>query len=467
MADRKRKRLIFSAFTENKHGAYWGGLWRYDWGWTLDANDIDDWVAYVKLLEKGKFDFLFLADTLGIYDTHGGNGNAAMRHGVSIPENDPFILSSALATATKNLGFIFSHAPVQSPPYDFARKMSTIDHLSKGRVGWNIVTGFTHSGARNFGADRLPAHADRYRAADEYVDILYRLWEGSWEEDAFVRDTARGVFIEPDKVHPIDFEGVFYKVAGPHQSSPSPQRTPFLCQAGASDVGRAFAARHAEAIFMPTPSKGATRTHVHELRELAKGYGRQPDDIICLMGAWFVIGGTEEEARRKHADIVEKSDAEAFLVDSSGKSGVDFSKIDLDTDLREISADGIQGVLRAFLKDNPARKYTFRDYAKYKLNRVFIGTPEQIADQLEDWQATTGLDGFQVFGMPSTSAISDFVEGLRPTLLKRGLMQEDYAQGTLREKIFGLDRYLPASHPAKKHNRALQATMQRAVGQSG
>jgi alkanesulfonate monooxygenase SsuD/methylene tetrahydromethanopterin reductase-like flavin-dependent oxidoreductase (luciferase family) len=201
-------------------------------------------------LEQGRFGGIFIADVLGTYDVYGGNDIAALRQGAQIPVADPLLLVSAMAAVTEHLGFGITTGTGFEHPYPFARRLSTLDHLTKGRIGWNVVTGYLSSAARNFGADDQLDHDERYNRADEYLEVLYKLWEGSWEDDAVVRDAAQGIYVDPAKVHHIGHQGAHYAVPGIHLSEPSPQRSPVIFQCGASPRGVRFAAENAEAIFV-------------------------------------------------------------------------------------------------------------------------------------------------------------------------------------------------------------------------
>src|ERR1700755_1009089 len=239
-----------------------------------DYKKLSYWTDLAQLLERGRFDGLFIADVLGIYDVYGGNRDATVRHATQVPVNDPAMLVSAMAAVTEGLGFGLTASISFEHPYPFARRMSTLDHLTDGRVGWNVVTSYLDSGAKNLGESAQLNHDNRYDVADEYLEVCYKLWEGSWEDDAVLRDRARRIFTDPGKVHPIRHEGRYFKVPGVHLSEPSPQRTPVLYQAGASARGRSFAGEHAECVFLATPSKAVLKESVASIRESVAAAGR-------------------------------------------------------------------------------------------------------------------------------------------------------------------------------------------------
>jgi long-chain alkane monooxygenase len=269
--------LLFNAFVMNTVSHIQHGLWRHPDARQADFDDVQLWINLARTLEASLFDAAFFADVVGLYGPVNGNYEVNAREGLQIPSHDPSVLMSALAVNTEHLGLAFTSSVLQAHPYEFARRASTLDHISKGRIAWNIVTSTQENAARNFGLDRLTAHDERYEWADEYLDVVFKLWEGSWDDGALLKDRQRGVFSDHTKIHKIHHVGKRYRVEGPHLPSPSPQRTPLLFQAGSSPAGRAFAARHAEAQFIrhqirsprqsssPTPAawpkpRGATET---------------------------------------------------------------------------------------------------------------------------------------------------------------------------------------------------------------
>ena len=249
-----KKQIRLNAFAMNCVAHQSPGLWTHPRDRTLDYNRLPYWLDLAKTLERGRFDGLFLADVLGVYDVFGNSPDAALRNAAQTPANEPLMLIPAMAAVTEHLGFGVTSNLSFEPPYPFARRMSTLDHLTEGRIGWNVVTGYLDSAARGAGKDKQTAHDDRYEIADEYMELVYKLWEGSWEDAAVLRDRARGVFADPSKVHRIQHEGTNYRLNAIHLSEPSPQRTPVLYQAGTSPRGRQFAAEHAECVFMSGPS---------------------------------------------------------------------------------------------------------------------------------------------------------------------------------------------------------------------
>ena len=443
------KRMLMNAFSMNCVSHIQQGLWVRDDTRQLEYNQLDPWVELAQILEKGCFDALFLADVIGVYDSYRGGPETSIIEGRQTPVNDPAMLVPAMAYSTENLGFAFTSSVLQSHPFAFARQMSTLDHLTRGRVAWNIVTSYLPNAGLNFGLDGLPSHDERYDLADEYLDVVYKLWEGSWEDDAVLRDTALGIYADPAKVHPINHVGKHFNVAGPHLSEPSPQRTPLLFQAGSSTRGRSFAAKHAECMFIVDSRRslpGAARV-ISDVRSQAVRNGRRPEDIQFFQGLSPVVGGTETEAKAKEAEYLEQCSTEGALAHLSGSIGIDLSAIDLNQPLKSIDTRAMRGMVKGLIESTPDQTQTFRDLIRTRNAGQFLtGSPEQIADALQDWQKA-GVDGFNLIYSVTPGTFVDFIEAVVPILQNRGLMQKEYAPGPLREKIFGYGR-LPARHPA-------------------
>ena len=449
-----RKRIHLNAFSMNCVSHIQHGLWVRDDTRQRAFNRIEPWIELAQLLEKGGFDALFLADVIGTYDLYRGGPETAIEEAVQIPANDPMPLIPAMATATEHLGFAFTSSVLQVPPFTFARQISTLDHITQGRIAWNIVTSYLPNAGTNLGLGGLPPHDERYARAEEYLEVTYKLWEGSWEEDAVLCDTARGVYADPARIHRIDHAGAYYEVEGPHLSEPSPQRTPLLFQAGSSDRGREFAATHAECVFMFASMRSlkASTGVVQDVRARAARRGRNPEDILFFQGVTPVVGGTEAEAEAKAADYMAQSSVEAGLAHMSGSVGVDLGAIDLDAPLKSLETDAMQGVVKGLIDSAPDKSLTFRDLVRSRASGQFLtGTPEQIADRFQAWHEA-GVDGFNIVYAVTPGTFADFIEGVVPELRRRGLVQEDYAPGTLREKLFGKAR-LPSRHLAAAYRR--------------
>jgi FMN-dependent oxidoreductase (nitrilotriacetate monooxygenase family) len=453
----RRGRLRFNAFAMNCVSHIHHGQWRRPDTRQLEYASLDPWIELAQILERGRFDALFLADVVGTYDSHRGSRDPAVVEGLQIPVNDPSLLIPALAVSTEHLGFAFTSSVLQDHPFNFARRLATLDHITRGRVAWNVVTSYLETAGRNLGFGGLPPHDERYERADEYLDVLYKLLEGSWEEDAVLRDVEHGIYADPDKIHDIHHRGRFYPdVVGPHLSEPSPQRTPVLFQAGSSERGRAFAARHAEAVFIAARNVQGARKQVEDVRARAVANGREPGDILFYQGLSVLVGGTEEEARRKEADIEAYASDEGYAAHMAGSLGIDLSAIDLDAPVGELPEANVQGVVRGLIEAAPDRTWRFGDLLKFIADLRIVGTPEQVADHLAAWH-DAGVDGINLMYHTTPGSFRDFIDGVTPVLQERGLQQREYAPGTLREKLTGGGPRLPDTHAAAGYRRVAAA----------
>jgi FMN-dependent oxidoreductase (nitrilotriacetate monooxygenase family) len=434
-----RQEIALNAFTMNTLGHLSPGMWRHDTDQTRRYVDLDYWVDLAQTLERGMFVAVFFADVLGVYDVYGGSRDAALAGGVQIPVNDPLALIPAMASVTQHLGFAMTAAVSYEHPYPFARRMSTLDHLTKGRIGWNVVTGYLNSGAVNFGVSAQEAHDRRYDIADEYLEVCYRLWEESWEDDAVIADKARGVFIDPAKVHALEFEGEFFNVPGIHLSEPSPQRTPVMYQAGASKRGVQFAAKHAEGVFVAAPSKVVLARQVAGMRAALTECGRDPLEVTILNQQTVVVAETDAEAQRLYEGYLEAASATGALVLMSGWTGIDFAQFDPDEVLRDQDTNSMQSVVKAFTASDPDREWTIREIADYARlggdGPVIVGSAERVADEIETWVEETGVDGFNLAATAVPEAWEQVADLLIPELQKRGRFKSAYQEGTLREKL--------------------------------
>jgi alkanesulfonate monooxygenase SsuD/methylene tetrahydromethanopterin reductase-like flavin-dependent oxidoreductase (luciferase family) len=430
------REIRFNAFDMNCVGHQSPGLWAHPRDRSWQYKDLEYWAELAQLLERGRFDGLFIADVLGVYDVYRGNLDAALRNGAQIPVNDPLQLVPAMAMVTKHLGFGLTASLSFEHPYTFARRLSTLDHLTKGRAGWNIVTSYLDSGARNIGLAGQTGHDDRYDVADEYLEVCYKLWEGSWADDAVLRDRDRRIFTDPAKVRPIAHEGRHYRVPGVHLCEPSPQRTPVLYQAGASSRGQRFAGEHAECVFVATPSKTVLTKTVAAIRR-------------------SVVDATDAKAKAKLDDYRRYIDLDGALALGSGWMGIDFGAYRLDEPLRHIKTNAVQSSVDAFSSADPDKVWTVRELGEWigigGLGPVFVGGPQTVADLLEEWVRDTDVDGFNLAYAVTHETFADIVDHLVPELQKRGVYKTDYAPGTLREKLFGAGPRLPASHPGARH----------------
>lgn len=452
------RRIHLNAFDMNCVAHQSPGLWRHPDDRSASYRDLRYWTDLAQLLERGVFDGVFIADVLGTYDVFGADATAALRQGAQIPVNDPMMLVSAMAAVTEHLGFGVTAATGFEHPYPFARRASTLDHLTNGRFGWNVVTGYLPAAARAMGeADQMP-HDQRYDHADEYLEVLYKLWEGSWEDDAVVRDAARGVFTDPDKVHAIDHHGRFFDVDGIHLAEPSPQRTPVIYQAGASPRGQRFAAENAEAIFTGAPTKEVLARTVADIRKALAEAGRDPYSAKIYTMLTVITDETSSAARAKHEELAAYSSDEGALVFMSGWMGVDLARYDLDDPIGDVESNAIQSAVASFQQADPTGgEWTVRDIARWGgiggMGPRVVGSPAEVADELQSWVDETDVDGFNLPYAITPGTLADVVEHLVPELQRRGVYPTAYAPGTLRHKLFGQGDRLPAEHRGASYRR--------------
>ena len=444
------KEIRLNAFDMNCVTHQSPGLWRHPRDRSRDYRRLAPWVELARTLERGLFDGLFLADVLGVYDVYGGSADSALAHAAQVPVNDPLLLVPAMAAATMHLGFGVTVTLSYEPPLPFARRMSTLDHLTDGRIGWNIVTGYLDSAAKGLGQAGQRGHDDRYAVAEDYMTVVYKLWEGSWADDAVVADKATGVFTEPGRVRRITHESAFHRLDAIHLSEPSPQRTPVLYQAGTSPAGRGFAGRHAECVFMSGPSKQVIGPRVAAVRQATVAAGRRPEDVVIFAMMTVIVAETDEAAEALLADYRRYADPQGALTLMSGWTGVDFARLNPDAVVEHVENDAGRSAMENITRADPDRRWTVREVAEHVaiggIGPVLVGSPQTVADGLESWVDDTGLDGFNLtFAVrPETfAAVSDL---LVPELQRRGRYKRAYAPGTLREKLFGHPR-LAETHP--------------------
>ena len=450
--DSGQREILFNAFDMNCVVHQSPGLWRHPEDRAREYNTIKYWTDVAQTLERGLFDGLFIADVLGPYDVFGASPDAALRSGAQIPVQDPFLLVAAMAAVTDNLGFGLTAGTAYEHPYAFSRRLGTLDHLTNGRVGWNVVTGYLPSAAQNMGQDDQMEHDARYDYADEYLDVVYKLLEGSWEDDAVVADKETGVFTDPAKVHRIEHHGEHFKTPGIGVVEPSPQRTPVIYQAGASTRGRAFAGKHAEAVFINPPTKELAAQSVKRIRQAASDAGRDPYSVRIFAMQTVVTGPSDAAAQAKYEDLTRYVDPEGSLVLMSGWLGIDLSQFDLDEPIGEVESNAIQSAVETFKKASGREDevWTVRQLAEWVgvggFGPVIIGDGPSAAAQLAEWQDETDVDGFNLAYHITPGTFEDIVEYVVPELQQRGRYKTEYTEGTMRHKLFGAGDHLPAEH---------------------
>ncbi|KAK7737496.1 hypothetical protein SLS53_006569 [Cytospora paraplurivora] len=438
------------------------GQWNQPGNKTADYNKLSFWTNLAQLLDNAGFHAMFIADVLGPYDVYKGPANVdpVLASGAQFPVNDPLYSVPAMAAVTKNLIFGVTASTTYDAPYALARRFSTVDHLAEGRVGWNIVTSYLESAARNFGLETQIEHDERYRIADEYMDVVYKLWEGSWRDDAAVRDYETGQFALAGRVRKINHEGKYFKVPGPHICEPSPQRTPFLFQAGTSKAGIEFGAKHAEAVFTGGMLPELVRKSVDGLRTTAKEkFGRDPSHLKVFTGICLIVDETDEKAQAKYDDFVAHGDREGALGLFGGWTGYDLSGYDDDQDFRFVEAPGIRSIVNRWSTTVPGSdglKWTKARIADYilvgGLGAKIIGGPKTVVDELERWADEADLDGFNLSHILNPGSFEDIIKWVIPELQRRGRFRVnvDKEGATAREALLGQSHVLE-DHPAYQY----------------
>jgi FMN-dependent oxidoreductase (nitrilotriacetate monooxygenase family) len=433
------KQILLNAFQINAVGHIQHGLWTHPQDRSIYFNDLDYWTNIARKLERYLFDGIFIADGHGYFDTYGGGVDVTLKESVQLPSNDPWTLVSAMAAVTKHLGFGITATVRAENPYAFARRVSSLDHLTKGRLGWNIVTGAVDSGAKGLG-DELEPHDERYDRADEFLEVVYKLWEGSWSDEAVVVDRKNRIYARPELVRAIEYNGKYYKSNAIHGSSPSPQRTPLLFQAGASERGSAFSGRHAEGAFISAPTIERARELSRRIRKAAVAAGRKAEDVKVFVGLAVIPAVTEKLAREKYEEYLKYANPEANLTHFSGSTGIDFSKFDLDAPIDY----GVSNYIQTIAEYAAQKQFTVRDLLRAKAlsahYHTIVGDASQVADEIVRWIDEGELDGVNLSRVVAPGSWEDFGELVIPELQTRGRFKTAYAEGTLRGKVFGADR---------------------------
>lgn len=428
------------------------GLWKHPRSRSTEYTKLSYWADLARTLERGLFDGVFIADITGPYDVYAGNADAALRSAAQVPNLDPMVIIPAMAMATENLGFGVTSTLLYEPAYPFARRMSSLDHLTNGRVGWNIVTGYLESAAKAAGLDKQIPHDVRYKMAEDYMELVYKFWEASWQDDAVVKDIEARTYADPARVHKIKHDGPFYKADGIHLSEPSPQRTPVLYQAGGSSAGVAFAGKHAECVFLNGPSKRVVTTRVKRIRDKLVELGRDSHSVRIFSLSTVIVGRTDEEAQAKLADYRRYVDRDGALALLSGWTGIDFSKFDMDEPVKHVRNDAVHAAIDNLTVLDPDRVWTVGEIADFAgiggASPIIVGSPQTVADQLQSWIEDTDVDGFNLNPTVKPECVADFVDLVVPELQRRGVYKREYAKGTLREKLFNAGARTSAPHPS-------------------
>ena len=444
-----KKHIHINAFNMNCVGHIHHGLWTHPRDRSTQYHTLKYWTDLAQTLENGLFDGIFLADVVGYYDVYQQGVDLTLREGIQLPVNNPWLLVSAMAAVTEHLGFGLTATVAAHNPYTFARDVSTLDQLTNGRIGWNIVTGYVDSGARGLGQDGLDAHDSRYDRAEDFLQLAYKLWEGSWEDAAVIADKERRIHALPEKVHTVHHEGPFYRSNAIHMSAPSPQRTPLLFQAGTSARGLQFAGHHAEGVFIGASNPEAARESSRKLRQAAADAGRQAQDLKIYAGVAVVTGTTEAEAKEKYADYLAHASSEGGLAHFAASTGVDFAQYDLDEPISFGPSNAIQSAATAAQKQGwTTRRKLLEQFTLGSRYKTIVGDPQQVADALTTWIDEGEIDGFNLTRIVVPETWEDFASHIVPELQNRGRYRTAYEGGSLRHQLFGQGDRLSAQHPA-------------------
>jgi FMN-dependent oxidoreductase (nitrilotriacetate monooxygenase family) len=416
--------------------------WREPFGQGGQPWDGQFYIEMARTLERACFDYIMIEDKLMVSETYGGSIEAGLKSAMMAPKHDPAPLAVAMGMATSKLGVVATMSTLGYPPFLLARLCSTIDSLTKGRFGWNVVTSAEDLAAQNFGIDKLPARELRYEMAEEYMEVMGKLFN-SWDKDAVVLDREAGIYTDPTKVHPINHDGKFYKVRGPLNTVRSPQGRPVYVQAGASPRGRDFAAAHADSIVSVASGVASMKAFRDDVRARAAAMGRNPDDIKILFCVTPTVGETERDAHEKHERMLNSPHfIDDMLASISSITDIDFAKFDLDEPLPgRLITNGEQGSLDKF--QNYGSGKTLRqlvvDGSGGMVSSVeLIGTPDQVAARMGEVMEEVGGDGFLITTpvlRVSRRYLVEIADGLVPALQKRGLTKTSYKYDTLRENL--------------------------------
>ncbi|WP_180123838.1 MULTISPECIES: LLM class flavin-dependent oxidoreductase [unclassified Acinetobacter] len=445
------KKILLNAFDMNCVGHINHGLWTHPRDESHRFNELSYWTGLAKTLEKGLFDGLFIADITGVYDVYEGNIDLTLKESIQLPSHDPSTLISAMAAVTENLGFGVTVNLSYETPYQFARRFASLDHLTQGRIGWNIVTGYLDSAERLIGQKGLKDHDLRYEQAEEFLQLCYKFWEGSWENDAVQKDKVHRIFSDPKKVHAIQHQGKFYQSQGVFQVSPSIQRTPVLYQAGASPRGLAFATQHAEGMFIGADSAEKVKNQVQKIRSQTAAQGRDPQAVKLFVGITVVTAETDELAQEKLAEYIRYANPEAGLAHFSSSIGMNLANFAEDEAIPYQQTNSIASVNQKFKEQKITRQDLRAQHVLGGRYPLFVGSGANVAEQLIDYLDETGIDGFNLTRTVAPESHQDFIRLVIPELQQRGRYKTAYDTGSLRQKLFQQGDHLATTHPAHRY----------------
>ncbi|PLZ00226.1 LLM class flavin-dependent oxidoreductase [Burkholderia sp. WAC0059] len=410
--------------------------WRLPWGgpnpkgWTSPGLFVD----LARSIERAAFDYVMIEDSSNIPYTYQNSHDTYLRYAVDSPKLDPAVLASFLIQATQRLGVVTTLSTTEYHPFQLARLTNTLDHVSNGRAGWNLVTGSNDGGAQNFGLDRQYPHDQRYDMADEFVDLVVRLWE-SWETDAVVMDPRNEIFADPTKVHPVHFEGQYFRSRGPLGAPRSPQGRPVICQAGGSPRGRQFAAQWAETVIGTARSVASMKAFRDDIRARARAAGRDPERIKVLFLITPIVDESRENAEMRRRAQLEDAERhlDLHIASLSRLSGIDFSKFDLDEPLPELQSNGHQTLVAQYAGR------TLREISgtgKMLSDVNLVGTAQDVAARLSEIVDEVGGDGFLLMDPDLTRRyVAEITDGLVPELQRLGVVRTQYEHEHFRDNL--------------------------------
>ena len=439
------RQMHLAGFMHSSHVVLSHAIWRHPQT-ELGFLSAEFYQTIAQILEQGKFDMVFFADALALPDQHGKSFDIGLKHGAQgVVRLDPVLVATAMAAVTRSIGVGVTRSTTYYQPYDLARMFATLDHLSNGRAAWNVVTSNRDAEAQNFGIEQHLGHDQRYERADEFIEVACKLWN-SWQPDALILNQEEGIFADPGKVNYVHHQGDWFNVRGPLTVPRSPQGKPVIIQAGSSERGKEFAAKWADVIFEIKHTPAQMQAFYQDIKSRLSRYGRHPDDCKILPTVTPFIGETEAIALEKQAFHNRLIDPQVGLFTLSSHTDYDFSQHDLDAAIADIPVKGMQGLFEVIKELTQSAGLTLRDigrlYGQGILAPQIVGTPEQIADQLEDLFQSHACDGFVISPAYLPGTFTEFVEYVVPELQHRKLFRSEYHGSTLRDH-FALTKGTP------------------------
>jgi FMN-dependent oxidoreductase (nitrilotriacetate monooxygenase family) len=429
----KMKFAVFLMADSNYHIAGW----RHPDAYVDAGSNIQRWIEFAQTLERGKLDMLFVADVIGVPGTR---DMESLSYQPTIDKFEPFTLLAALSGVTKNIGLVATSATAYNEPYSVARVLGSLDHLTGGRAGWNLVTGGSYEDAANFSVGQHAAHGDRYERAEEFVDVVRGLW-ASYDAGAFPRDKTTGRYLDPSKLHTLNHKGKYFSVKGPLSVSRPPQGYPVIVQAGTSEPARKLSARVADVVFTAQSAIEDAKAFYADVKGRMQQYGRHPDDLKVMPGVAMYVGRSAQEAEEKFEELNALIPIEVS-VSRLGRmlGGVDLSGYDLDGPMPEIASNSARvstplNYVRLAKRDNLTLRQVATRSGAAKDHWTLVGTPRQIADELEHWFVEKAADGFNLLPPHVPAALNEFVDLVVPELQRRGLFRTEYEGAMLRQNL--------------------------------